>query len=223
MNEIIKLLEESLKDGYLSKKERRLLDVELGQNFLSEQEMKQVKAQVYQLAKEKASPKNFKFIIEWIEDAISAIEKKQATSDAHFSPGDYCRNAIVDQIMSARKMLKICVFTISDDRIANRILERHRHGLPIQIISDDDKSFDMGSDIKRIAKAGVQVKIDDTPNHMHHKFMVADSDTLITGSYNWTRSAAERNHENILMTREPGVIRSFEEEFDKLWETMRDY
>jgi phosphatidylserine/phosphatidylglycerophosphate/cardiolipin synthase-like enzyme len=56
---------------------------------------------------------------------------------------------------------------------------------------------------------------------MHHKFMIADLHTLITGSYNWTLSAARYNHENILLTREANVIKSFSSEFDKLWNEMK--
>jgi phosphatidylserine/phosphatidylglycerophosphate/cardiolipin synthase-like enzyme len=58
---------------------------------------------------------------------------------------------------------------------------------------------------------------------MHHKFMVVDNRSLVTGSYNWTRSAAKYNHENVLLTRDPGAVRSFLKEFDLLWQKMRDY
>jgi phosphatidylserine/phosphatidylglycerophosphate/cardiolipin synthase-like enzyme len=51
--------------------------------------------------------------------------------------------------------------------------------------------------------------------------MIADLHTLITGSYNWTLSAARYNHENILLTREANVIKSFASEFDKLWSEMK--
>jgi mitochondrial cardiolipin hydrolase len=56
---------------------------------------------------------------------------------------------------------------------------------------------------------------------MHNKFMVADQSSLITGSYNWTLSIARYNYENILITREAGVIKSFTNEFDQLWEVMK--
>ncbi len=79
----------------------------------------------------------------------------------------------------------------------------------------------MGSDIERLARAGVAIKMDTTPNHMHNKFMLADQSSLITGSYNWTLSAARYNHENILITREAGVIKSFTNEFEHLWKVMK--
>ncbi|MCP4146824.1 MAG: hypothetical protein GY757_03645, partial [bacterium] len=44
-----------------------------------------------------------------------------------------------------------------------------------------------------------------------------DRSQVLTGSYNWTRSAAEHNHENILTTDEKNVVAAYKEEFEKLW------
>jgi phosphatidylserine/phosphatidylglycerophosphate/cardiolipin synthase-like enzyme len=99
----------------------------------------------------------------------------------------------------------------------------HKKGLEIRIITDNDKMRDLGSDIDRLAKAGIAVKMDNTSNHMHHKFMVVDDRSLLTGSYNWTRSAARYNHENIVLIHETGVVRSFLKEFERLWKEMNWY
>jgi phosphatidylserine/phosphatidylglycerophosphate/cardiolipin synthase-like enzyme len=162
--------------------------------------------------------------VEWIKNVNSALTASEiARSDAFFSPGDACRDTIIQQIGDATRRIKICVFTISDDLIAEAIVRSHRKGLDIKVITDNDKSFDMGSDVDRLAKEGVAVKMDNTPNHMHHKFMVVDDRALITGSYNWTRSAARYNHENILLTMENHVVGSFAREFDSLWSNMEWY
>ena len=55
--------------------------------------------------------------------------------------------------------------------------------------------LDLGSDIERHVKAGIAVKVDRTEHHMHHKFAVVDGKSVVTGSYNWTKSAAEFNQE----------------------------
>lgn len=123
----------------------------------------------------------------------------------------------------ATKQLLICVFTISDNNITKSLLAAHKRRVQIKLITDNDKSLDMGSDIDELARAGIAVKMDITPNHMHHKFMIADQRTLITGSYNWTLSAAKHNHENILVTSEAGVIKSFANEFEQLWNVMQAF
>jgi|TARA_B110000261_G_scaffold61435_1_gene72249 phosphatidylserine/phosphatidylglycerophosphate/cardiolipin synthase-like enzyme len=46
---------------------------------------------------------------------------------------------------------------------------------------------------------------------------------LLTGSYNWTKSAADRNQENILVTEDPKMVKSYLSEFEKLWDLFKDF
>lgn len=141
----------------------------------------------------------------------------------YFSPSEDCRNAIIREIKNATSELKICVFTISDDKIASAIIEAHQRDVRVTIITDNDKSSDVGSDIRSFFEKGIHVKMDMSTNHMHHKFMVADGKTTITGSYNWTNSAARYNQENIIVTKDQAVANSFIKEYDRLWQIMEDY
>ena len=136
---------------------------------------------------------------------------------AYFSPGTDCLNAIIDTLLTAKNTVKICVFTISDNRIVDAIKELQYRGINIKIISDNDKRFDRGSDIEYIASRGIAVHIDRTEAHMHHKFAVIDEEVTITGSYNWTRSAEQYNHENIIITDNEKLTKAFVKEFNKLW------
>jgi len=62
-----------------------------------------------------------------------------------------------------------------------------------------------------------------THNHMHHKFAIFDEETLLTGSYNWTRSAANYNHENLLITDALPLVAAYLSTFRKLWNKMEVY
>ncbi|MGV3539320.1 MAG: phospholipase D-like domain-containing protein, partial [Rufibacter sp.] len=108
-------------------------------------------------------------------------------SHVYFSPGDDCLNAILRFIRSAKSSLKICVFTISDDRITRAIVEAYQNGVEILLLTDNEKLFDKGSDIRELAQEGLEIRVDNTSNHMHHKFAIADNRNVLTGSYNWTR------------------------------------
>jgi mitochondrial cardiolipin hydrolase len=161
--------------------------------------------------------------MQWTRDAsnvlVSGATKEPAT-EVFFSPGEFCRQAIVAQLKAAERDVKICVFTISDDHITAAILDCHRRGVPIAILTDNDKSFDHGSDIRLLANEGLNIKMDISRNHMHHKFMIVDERSVVTGSYNWTSSAARFNHENILVSYERAVVKSFGKEFERLWLEM---
>ena len=126
-------------------------------------------------------------------------------------------NRIISRLNGARSKIDICVFTITDDRISFPILAAHRRGVKIRILSDNDKLHDPGSDIPRFLEAKIPLRIDHSPSHMHHKFAIFDGKALVNGSFNWTRSAAEMNQENIIDSEDPQLVAQFQKEFDSLW------
>ena len=121
------------------------------------------------------------------------------------------------RLRACRRSADLCVFTITDDRITRALLDCHRRGLKLRLITDNDKAFDLGSDIERIAAAGVAVKVDRTPFHMHHKFAIFDGGAVLTGSYNWTVGAAKNNEENLVVSNDRRLLTAFTGEFDRLW------
>jgi len=55
--------------------------------------------------------------------------------------------------------------------------------------------------------------------YMHNKIAIIDGRVLFTGSYNWSKSAEERNQENLLeFIDEEEIIRIYQERLDYLWE-----
>lgn len=135
----------------------------------------------------------------------------------HFSPGTDILDAILDCLEASSSEIDICVYTLSDDRLLDAILQCHREGIAVRILSDNDKMYDQGSDIQTLHRAGLDVKVDNSPAHMHHKFMVVDRSIVLTGSYNWTRSAATRNAENLVVIDDATTASQFTIEFDRLW------
>ncbi len=223
-DQIINRLKESLADDRLSKEERRSIKSLVGDFQLDNEQLNFLRNQMYDLATERLNENNFRAIVDWLRIATSALAPAVLErSSVCFSPGDACRDTIIRQLQIALRRLDICVFTISDDRITDAILAAKKRNIAIRILTDNDKLLDAGSDIQQLSRAGIPVKIDNTPNHMHHKFMIVDERCVLTGSYNWTRSAAKFNHENLLVTHEPGAVKPFLKEFEKLWSELDEY
>lgn len=159
--------------------------------------------------------------LKWLEHVIKCLDRADAEPalepSCHFSPGDACRDKIIELIRRASTSVWVCVFTLSDDRITAALIDAFQQGIDVRIISDDDKSEDRGSDIDRLQALGVAVRLDDSPYHMHHKFALFDESVLLNGSFNWTRSASEVNEENILITAEPKLVAGYSAQFQQLW------
>ena len=130
-------------------------------------------------------------------------------AEAFFSPGDDCLRAITRLLANASRTADICVFTITDDRVSDAILDAHRRAIAVRIITDNAKAEDEGSDVARFEQSGIPTRVDRSPFHMHHKFAILDGTTLLTGSYNWTRGAARDNEENLIVTNEPRLLALF--------------
>ena len=167
-------------------------------------------------------------VLDWLEGVVKVIDHLDEApkpahldvAEAHFSPGDDCRNRIAQLLDATKTRADICVFTITDDRISDPIVAAHRRGVALRIISDDQKAEDLGSDVERFRAEGIAVRIDHTPAHMHHKFALFDAELLVTGSYNWTRGAALENEENLIVTGDPRYLASFAHAFERLWKRL---
>lgn len=225
VDDLLHAFDQTLDDGVLTRGERKALKQLIADAELDPIKQGALRAKVFDLAREHLSEWPAPRVISWLETANKLLltsPLKEAAPRAYFSPGDAILNAIITQLNQARTSVRICVFTITDDRISDVLLSRHRAGIDIRIISDNDKAYDAGSDIQKLAAAGVPVRVDRTDDHMHHKFALIDNSTLLNGSYNWTRSAANDNYENLVISESPALIRQFRELFDVLWNKMRE-
>lgn len=227
MDELINYLESSVSDGAFSRGEKRSFKALLADLNPSPQDLGFLRSKLFDLAQDRVNAENFDLVLGWVEEVNKTLvpqnEDNRSESEVFFSPGEACRMAICEQLRSAISTVRICVFTISDDRITREIISAHKRGVLVRVLTDNDKSEDLGSDVDQLVTEGLEVKMDSTSNHMHHKFAVFDKTSLLTGSYNWTRSAARYNHENLLVSKDQKLVKSYLEEFDRLWREMEAY
>lgn len=224
INELIDAYEATIEDEKFSRGEKRAVSDLVDDLPWDSHNVALVRSRLFALAKSRIKDGDASKLIGWLDSALKTLPEPTAASGSsavYFSPGESCRNALKGLLDGARESLAICVFTITDNTLSAAILGAYRRGVNVRIISDNDKAYDQGADIHKLAEMKVPVRTDVTPDHMHHKFMVVDSKVVATGSYNWTRSAARDNFENVLVTEDPGAVSSFLGEFNRLWEEMR--
>ena len=219
-----KILEQTLEDRRLTRSERRALSSVLEDIHPPATQLDLFRHEAFDAARAELSGSiDPGTVIDWLEDVVRLLkpdveEGCDIRTEAHFSPGNACRNRIRLLFAQARNSVDVCVFTITDNEIAEAIAGAHNRGVRVRIITDDEKSGDTGSDVDRLQAHGVDVRVDNSPHHMHHKFAIFDESILLTGSYNWTRSAAENNEENIVVVGDRGLLREFRTLFNGLWD-----
>lgn len=226
------ILAKTLEDAVLSSNEVLVLQKVLHQfdRSLGQQEkIRQIALELAEEAIDRLDTKQpdakakAKKVLQWFNDVSQLLvqpELQAEIAEAWFSPFNDCVSRIVQLFDRAQQQIDICVFTITDNRLTEAILNAHRRGLSIRIISDNDKAFDRGSDIEFLQSRGLSVRVDFTEFHMHHKFAVFDQNILLTGSYNWTVGAARDNQENFVITSNRRLITAYGDEFDRLWQKL---
>jgi mitochondrial cardiolipin hydrolase len=220
--EIDDWLARSLDDRRFSRSERQALGEFLA-TLGSAIDRDSVRRRAFEVARSALKQPDDLPVLAWLEEVTRAIREvgqvadRPVVAEAFFSPGDDCPRAIGRLLAGAGRTADICVFTITDDRLSDAILDAHRRAVAIRIITDDAKAEDLGSDVGRFERSGIPTRVDRSPFHMHHKFAILDGETLLTGSYNWTRGAARDNEENLIVTANPRFLAPFQGTFDRLW------
>lgn len=180
-----------------------------------------LKVRLFNEAKRLGNHEHGSKAINWLEHSFYQIEKNSFRyHKVLFSPGNDIPETLTFLLQQAQSTIDICVFTISDTRLAGKILEAHRRGVKVRIISDDRKSYDRGSQVYSLHKAGIPLKIDHSRYHMHHKFGVIDNRIAFSGSYNWTYTARKHNQENLIITTNFDIVHHYINEYEELWEEM---
>ena len=216
------MLEQSLADRRMSRAEKSVLNRHLEDAKADAEELAHFRRVAFGLAKNAIDATNGTLIVEWLEEVMKVLQPaagqgKEEIAEAWFSPHGDCPQRIQTLLAQARRTVDLCVFTITDDRLASAVLEAHGRGVRVRIITDNDKAADLGSDADRFLQAGIDLRVDRTEYHMHHKFAVFDNELLLNGSYNWTRSAAANNEENFIVTNNRRLVALFSKTFEDLW------
>ncbi len=220
---IDEILSRTLEDVHLSRGERRSLREAFEGLSMDPHDLNHVRNRAFQLALERAACAGDTRLVAWLHDVIKLIDtlraepRQQPSCEALFSPGTACLERLVALISATQHVADICVYTITDNRISDVLLDAHRRGVKMRLITEDSKTWDTGSDIEKLESAGVKVEDDHAASLMHHKFAIFDRTTLVTGSYNWTRSAASSNQENLVVTSHEPLVKAFSAEFERLW------
>ena len=85
----------------------------------------------------------------------------------------------------------------------------------MKVILDKSQQTERYSSATFLTRAGIPVWIDRKHAIQHNKVMVVDSQIVITGSFNFTKSAEEKNAENLLIITDSPTAKKYLENWEK--------
>ena len=134
----------------------------------------------------------------------------------YFAPENDTISPLLKEVKSAKKSIYFMAFSFTHDKLGNAMRDRYKKGIPVEGVFEE-RQIDEHSEYESMKNAGIPVISDDGPGTMHHKVILIDEETVITGSYNFSKRAEEQNSENLLIIkRNKDIAQAYLKEFNRL-------
>lgn len=158
--------------------------------------------------------KSFLGAVVFIALAASSLH---AMPETYFS-GEGVQSRLLELIQKSQTSIDLAIFEFSSPVLAEALQQARERGVTVRLLLDshsgkkDAASGSLaGLNVRELAGRGGGRGL------MHDKFAVFDEHQVVTGSYNWTRSAEHSNYENILVEDDPEVVSKYHRQFALLW------
>lgn len=135
----------------------------------------------------------------------------------YFCPGDDCVEAVKREIAAARKSIIFASYSFTHPEIANELILKAASNITVEGVMEKSGTGSKYSKYSSMIANGISIRLESSKRLMHHKFFVIDNETVMTGSFNPTQNAAERNDENLIIIRNREVAVEYNEEFNRIY------
>lgn len=133
-----------------------------------------------------------------------------------FSPRKHCQELIVKHIDGAQKDIYIQAFVLTSQPIIDALVAAFKKGKLVYIILDARNAKHYHKETLKLLDAGIPVYLDDIKNGFaHNKIMIFDQETVLTGSFNFSKKADCINAENILILKNKALAECYLQNWNK--------
>lgn len=140
-------------------------------------------------------------------------DDEEVSQEIHF---EQIQSEIIQEIRQAKYMIWIAMAWFTDPVLYRELLKKKEQGVIIEIVLDDNDKNRNAEFCLDMDFPTYWVTIESLyKNIMHNKFCIIDLQTVIHGTFNWTK-AANYNKETISIDHNRNTAESFADEFMKL-------
>lgn len=151
----------------------------------------------------------------------SKVKLKPYISDGvsvYFSPDSNFEKKIIDIISKAKSSIDFLAFAFTNFNIANALIEAKNRGIKIRGIFDKTQnSFQEYSKYNLLKDNNISVILDKNPKKLHSKVIIIDKEVVITGSYNFTKKANNKNDENSIIIYDKAIAKRYMDNFNTIY------
>lgn len=154
-----------------------------------------------------------KFIVVLICLFCGAANAQQAGFTKTKTTAEY---VVLQAIAGATTSIDGAIYQFTSKPILQALGDAIKRGVKVNIVIDRTNASNQTPQV--LTGYGAGCRIDRSHVIMHHKFMVIDSQKVLTGSFNWSLNAATRNAENVVFVNSKALASDFKNEFERVWE-----
>ncbi len=142
----------------------------------------------------------------------------------YFSPEDSLEKRLIELIDDENKSIYIAIYCLTHREIGEALIRAKKRGVDVQVIVDK-YSVKMRSPLAKMVDAGIFVSVWDSQSAghknkeralMHNKFCVFGSESVWTGSFNFTYRASRVHQENVVVLRNQEIVAEFKKQFSNI-------
>ncbi len=126
-----------------------------------------------------------------------------------FTPPTGCAKVISNLISQAKESVYVQAYGITSSEIVDKLIAAHGRGVRLRILLDKSNLSDKHSKIQQLQESGIDVSIDKVSGIAHNKVIILDERKVITGSFNFTKSADTRNAENVIIVNNKQIASKY--------------
>ena len=129
----------------------------------------------------------------------------QGSIEYGFSPGEGAEKLVLKVIGAARTEIRMMTYSLTSVPVVEALIAARHRGVDVGIVSDfksnvtGDSSGKARAALSALVNAGCRVRVIKAFAIHHDKVLVVDKETVETGSFNFSGSAATRNSENVMV------------------------
>ena len=141
--------------------------------------------------------------------AWAGVQQVSTCFVPEYHGGSRCTDEIVSAIASAQKSILVQAYGFTSAPIAKALVAAHKRGVEVRVILDKSNLRQGYSSARFLENMGIPTLVDSEHSIAHNKVMVIDDRRVITGSFNFTTSAEERNAENIVFIDDSTIAAAY--------------
>jgi len=143
---------------------------------------------------------------------------KDKLVEIYFSPDNNFEKRVISLINNAKDSINFLAFAFTNSKIADALVLAKDRGVVVSGVFDKaQNSYQKYSKYKYLKNKNLDVKLDKNKFKLHSKVIIVDEKVVVTGSYNFTKKANNKNAENSIVIFDEDIAKKYIDNFNEIY------